>query len=630
MDQSTFTLPCVPDINGQPPINEVYPVYSSGEDEIDSIAEYMNYDDLLIKSNSDNSCGPVAPAKDDVHSIPSLFSGTLSDSDSADADFSGTDTESQVSQGSDTEISSQVSITTATLSAENENDLNGDSLPKSFLQLRGISVGNFNMQCNFRVEAAIRIMLQYKIDILAIQEHTPWNRELLDGEINSIKRHCEMYGFVAVISKLQILIIDKQLQACLRDTQTFEDGRICTSRFEISDNNFVTFVPVYGIPHSGGERLTQNIEENNENTRLQQQYKIRDKLQTIIRKANKTNDIVFILGDLQDTPDNTKKFHYGSCRLPKHPLGIVKTCEDADLSCSVYKFLQDLERPIVSRHGSKGGRFIDGLYTCSRGLDKLTGISIIQDSGIYSDHSLIINKIDLGIEPFQISKAKEERIDFRKIMNIPMHIKPGDTHPSLNDSVFHGVDYQAHAALYDTLQETVHDVKHNFIERITTIGKTLENMEHDIIAHTRVSITPDEQKAGKLITRTTNNATIINTASTDFFALITDICREAHLASNVTILPLSSVQAKKNAIVSEKIIPGICSNALSKNLGEASKRAHSVCQRIQLLTRALTGKHIRNQNSHFKKNNIYRWKANISSNLKRFTKQQDEFIDSLD
>ena len=155
-------------------------------------------------------------------------------------------------------------------------------------------------------------------------------------------------------------------------------------------------------------------------------------------------------------------------------------------------------------------------------------------------------------------------------------------------------------------------------------------MEHDIIARTKASITPEEQKAGKIIARTVHDATIINTASTDFFTLITDICREAHLDSNFTIVPSSSVQAKKNAIASEKLIPGTCSNALSKNLGEANKRAHSVCKRIQLLARALTGKHIRNQNSHFKKNNIYRWKANISSNLKRFTKQQDEFIDSLD
>jgi hypothetical protein len=47
-------------------------------------------------------------------------------------------------------------------------------------------VGNFNMGCNFHIAAAIRIVIQYNIYILAIQEHTPWSRELTEGKIKSI------------------------------------------------------------------------------------------------------------------------------------------------------------------------------------------------------------------------------------------------------------------------------------------------------------------------------------------------------------------------------------------------------------------------------------------------------------
>jgi hypothetical protein len=49
---------------------------------------------------------------------------------------------------------------------------NGDKLQKSFLQLKGIIVGNFYMGGNFHILTALQIMIQYNITILAIQEHT--------------------------------------------------------------------------------------------------------------------------------------------------------------------------------------------------------------------------------------------------------------------------------------------------------------------------------------------------------------------------------------------------------------------------------------------------------------------------
>jgi len=38
---------------------------------------------------------------------------------------------------------------------------NGDMPTESFLQLKGITVGNFNVKCNFHIAAALRVMIQY-------------------------------------------------------------------------------------------------------------------------------------------------------------------------------------------------------------------------------------------------------------------------------------------------------------------------------------------------------------------------------------------------------------------------------------------------------------------------------------
>jgi len=38
-------------------------------------------------------------------------------------------------------------------------------------------------------------------------------------------------------------------------------------------------------------------------------------------------ELIHILGDLQDTPGTSNMFYYGSCRLSKHPLGIIKMCK---------------------------------------------------------------------------------------------------------------------------------------------------------------------------------------------------------------------------------------------------------------------------------------------------------------
>lgn len=292
--------------------------------------------------------------------------------------------------------------------SESDSSLNRDLLPKSFLQLKGISVANYNMGCNFHIAAALRIIMRYNLSILTIQEHSPWNKELSEGETTSISRLCDKWGYFATISKLQIIIVDKQLLACHRTSTAFEDGRIILYRFEISEKQSVSFISVYGVPHSASANIQKHNEIPSENTKLQIMTRLQSKLKALISKAHQDSDLLYIFGDLQDTPDNSKLFHYGPCRIAKHPLGIISTCEQQGLQCTIYQHTNLLEKPIVSRHGSKGGRFIDGMYTSTPGLANILGISIIHDTGISSDHDLVITKMDLGIEKYHINKEKEE------------------------------------------------------------------------------------------------------------------------------------------------------------------------------------------------------------------------------
>jgi hypothetical protein len=88
---------------------------------------------------------------------------------------------------------------------------------------------------------------------------------------------------------------------------------------------------------------------------------IQKQVQKLSMNIIRNEELIYIFGDLQDTPDDSKNFYDGKNRIAKHPLGIVKTCEDIGLQCMIYKHWNEIERPIISRHGSKGGRFIDGM-----------------------------------------------------------------------------------------------------------------------------------------------------------------------------------------------------------------------------------------------------------------------------
>jgi len=80
------------------------------------------------------------------------------------------------------------------------------------------------MRCNFNIAATIHLMIYYELIILAIQERTPWSRELSEVEISSIECTCDKWGYFATVSKLQIIIINKQLTTSHRGTDVYENG----------------------------------------------------------------------------------------------------------------------------------------------------------------------------------------------------------------------------------------------------------------------------------------------------------------------------------------------------------------------------------------------------------------------
>ena len=274
------------------------------------------------------------------------------------------------------------------------------------------------------------------------------------------------------------------------------------------------------------------------------------------------------------------------------------------LICSIYQFSDILEKPIVSRQGTKGGRFIDGTYTCLEGLAKDTDITIIRDYCVSSDHDLVISKIDLGLQQFQISK---KRINFRQIMTIPVRILPGADHPSLNDSVYKGADYQLQVEFYTSIQDAIKDPDSNFLVRIPQLSTQLKAHEIVVVQRTKNEITLDDQVAGKLIQRTALDADWLNSYSSEFF-ILNDICWAVDLASKVTILPSASTAAKKSLINQGKLIP------LSKHLDEAVKRSCSAMQRLQLLIKALTRPEVKLSKTRLKE----KWAAHVQRNLADF------------
>jgi hypothetical protein len=91
-------------------------------------------------------------------------------------------------------------------------------------------------------------------------------------------------GFFRTISKVQILIIGKQLTTCHHETTSFIDGRLIKSRFEVSRGKFVLFIPVYGIPHSPNNRNYASQDNTSEIEMIVKMNLVKQQLQKISRK----------------------------------------------------------------------------------------------------------------------------------------------------------------------------------------------------------------------------------------------------------------------------------------------------------------------------------------------------------
>jgi hypothetical protein len=95
-------------------------------------------------------------------------------------------------------------------------------------------------------------------------------------------------------------------------------------------------------------------------------------------------------------------------------------------------------------------------------------------------------------------------------MNIPVVLKKGSDHPTINENVFHGADFYHHNNLYWQIQKTADDPLLGFCDRISTVVETLEQLKQTIIARTKSKITPEEQKIGKLVQRLPEDASIMH------------------------------------------------------------------------------------------------------------------------
>jgi hypothetical protein len=157
------------------------------------------------------------------------------------------------------------------------------------------------------------------------------------------------------------------------------------------------------------------MHQEDENDCLHKMSVLQHQLKTLTSKATRNSEGIFIFGDLQDTPDNSRIFHYGSCHITKHPLGIISACKEFGLVCTLYQHLHSMDKPIISRHGSKGGRFIDGMYTTNQDLTHVTGIKIIQDTGILSDHDMIINIIDWELRNLRLVQKKRKDLNLGEL-----------------------------------------------------------------------------------------------------------------------------------------------------------------------------------------------------------------------
>jgi len=90
-------------------------------------------------------------------------------------------------------------------------------------------------------------------------------QRILDSTIKSIECQLEKWGYFVTISKLQIIIIDKQLRACHSEKEIFEEGYIVKFHFEISKKSLL---------HSSQYMVFLNLLEKKYNPSIETSRKI--------------------------------------------------------------------------------------------------------------------------------------------------------------------------------------------------------------------------------------------------------------------------------------------------------------------------------------------------------------------
>ena len=284
----------------------------------------------------------------------------------------------------------------------------------------------------------------------------------------------------------------------------------------------------------------------------------------------------FVHGDLQDMPDDSKRFNQGKCRIKKNPLGIVKLCEEQHMMCTMYKFCWDLSL-CISRYGAKGVHFIDGCFTDDRGMQGIRWAGMVNDTCIASEHSMHVNRIDLNTSVDLPSADKEETIYYKVIIAIPMKYCK-DKHPSINDTVFKRTDYMNQSLLYQQLNEIMGDKNKKHKKDISKAYEMLEDLEQEIIARTKQNISKMQQQQGKRIEKTLADSKKLDKAS----ALMGEtICNMKLMRMTPTIRGRMAFNKRK--IIAQGTILSISMSAVISGLmSQAKKRIKSIYQRSKV------------------------------------------------
>jgi len=111
-------------------------------------------------------------------------------------------------------------------------------------------------------------MIENIIQVLAIQEHSPWGSNLSNDMVRHVCKICEKCAFKVQISRYQIVIIVKSIMAAHQMQAIKENGHIITNAFQIGLKDYAVIFSVHGIPH--GKKKGENAGEKKSDERREE------------------------------------------------------------------------------------------------------------------------------------------------------------------------------------------------------------------------------------------------------------------------------------------------------------------------------------------------------------------------